>query len=258
MRTRHAITALAVAALAVPSLGAAAVVPVDPGPMTRSTPVVGTMQNLPRITGTTYSAGPNMFPTVSAYYGSGQAATDQADVAAAARRWITSWTQANCGSATVVAIRRCRATVVFDIDDTLLNTYSYAAAQDPVLSFDPVTWDAYVAACGYAPITPTITLLNDLLARGVHVAIVSGGPAAIADSFLSCLRTNGVRGWSSATFRPASANGVPASRWKATQRADIHARGWRIIAAIGDQVSDMSYGHAMRGFLLPNTMTYLA
>ena len=54
---------------AAPGLASAAVVPVTPGSMTSGTQVVGTMQNLPGIMGTTYSAGPNMFPTVSAYYG---------------------------------------------------------------------------------------------------------------------------------------------------------------------------------------------
>lgn len=114
-----------------------------------------------------------------------------------------------------------------------------------------------MAACGYAPIVPTITLLNDLMAQGVHVAIVSGGSAANAPAFIACLKTNGVKGWSSITFKDAAAAGVTAGRWKASQRAAIRARGWKIVAAIGDQVSDMSYGSAMRGFLLPNTMTYL-
>jgi len=30
-----------------------------------------------------------------------------------------------------------------------------------------------------------------------------------------------------------------------------------IAASVGDQVSDMSFGHLMHGFLLPNTMYYL-
>ena len=29
------------------------------------------------------------------------------------------------------------------------------------------------------------------------------------------------------------------------------------IYSVGDQVSDMSFGHLRRGFLLPNTMYYL-
>lgn len=254
---RLAVTVLTVCAGA-PALASAAVVSVSPGAMTSGTQVVGTMQNLPSIMGTTYSAGPNMFPTVSAYYGSPQLPADQAAVAGAARQWVNTWIKGHCTGTSVAAVKRCRPAVVFDIDDTLLNTFSYSAAQDPVLSFHPSTWDAYVQACGYAPIRPTINLLNDLMARGVHVAIVSGGSAANAPAFTACLRANGVKGWSTATFKPADAAGTTAGRWKASQRAAIRSHGWKIVASVGDQVSDMSYGSVMRGFLMPNTMAYLA
>ena len=38
----------------------------------------------------------------------------------------------------------------------------------------------------------------------------------------------------------------------------LEKKGYAIIASIGDQVSDMSWGHLERGFLLPNVMAHLA
>jgi acid phosphatase len=37
----------------------------------------------------------------------------------------------------------------------------------------------------------------------------------------------------------------------------LERRGFTIVASVGDQVSDMSYGHLRRGFLMPNTMYYI-
>jgi len=179
-------------------------------------------------------------------------------VIAAARSWIRARVRAGCAGTRPAQVRRCRVAVVFDMDDTLMSSWPYGKVQDPPLSFHPSTWSAFVEACGYAPITPSIDLLNDLRAQGVYVVILSGGSDTIAASFTSCLTRNGVKGWSQATFRPASAQGMTAAQYKVRQRMALQRRGDDIIASIGDQVSDMSWGHLERGFLLPNLMAYLA
>ncbi len=230
---------------------------VNPGPVVAGRTIVGSGQNMAPVDWRTYNAGPSQLPTVSWYYESGTAQRDQGDVAAAARRWINGRLRTLCPGTAPAAIRRCRVAVAFDIDDTLLGTWSYSKNMDPPLTFSSPTWNAYVAACGYAPITPTISLLNNLRSRGVYVAIVSAGAAAHAPQTTACLTQNGVKGWDSIRFRDPTEQGMTNAVYKARARSAVARRGYRIIASVGDQVSDMSWGHLERGFLLPNAMAYL-
>lgn len=251
-----AVGAAALLAASATALGGA--FPVNPGAIVEGRPIIGTGQNLPPIVGKTWSQGASVFPQVSWYYESDALPRDQAQVAAAARSWVNRRIRTGCDGTGRAAVRRCKVAVVFDIDDTLMSSWPYSKVQDPPLSFHPDTWSAFVEACGYAPITPTIDLLNGLRRRGVYVAVISGGSDAIATSFTSCLTRNGVQGWDQATFRPASSAGSTAAQFKATARAALEKKGYAIIASIGDQVSDMSWGHLERGFLLPNVMAHLA
>lgn len=257
---RSALASLAaVVLLGIAAPGAhAGAFPVNPGPIVQGKPIVGSAQNLPRINGRTWDQGSEVFPQVSWYYESSALPRDQSQVIAAARSWVERRVRAGCHGSAVAQVRRCRVAVVFDVDDTLLSSWPYERAQDPPLSFDPVTWSAFVEACGYAPIAPAINLLNHLRRRGVYVALISGGSTATAAYSKACLRSNGVTGWSQATFRPPSAQGMTAAQFKVRQRMALERRGYDIIASVGDQVSDMSWGHLERGFLLPNLMAYLA
>jgi len=253
-----ALAACATAALALPGVATSAAFPVNPGPITKGKPITGSGQNLAPMNHRSWDQGASVLPQVSWYYDSGTAARDQQQVTSAARTWINRRIRQRCTGTSPAAVRRCKVAVVFDLDDTLLSTWPYARAADPPLSFNPTTWNAFVQACGYAPNPAPIALLNTLLSRGVHVAIVSGGSAANTAAEKSCLRANGVRGWSSIRLRPANTRQWTAAQWKVRQRMAIEARGFTIVASIGDQVSDMSWGHLEHGFLLPNVMAYLA
>jgi acid phosphatase len=114
-----------------------------------------------------------------------------------------------------------------------------------------------VRSCSYTPNTPSINLLNDLRAKGVYVAIISAGSASNQPYSEACLRQNGVQGWSSIRYRTDAEGGTAFAVYKARARSAVEKQGYRIIASIGDQVSDMSWGHTERGFLLPNLMSYL-
>ena len=50
---------------------------------------------------------------------------------------------------------------------------------------------------------------------------------------------------------------LSADVYKSQHRADLQAEGHRIVASIGDQVSDMSKGRLKAGFLLPNLMYFI-
>jgi len=95
--------------------------PVDPGPRVDGRPITGSGQNHPPLADETYNVGAYMAPQVEANYTGKAIQQDRADVALAAWRWVRDWVRANCGS-TPEAVRACRARVVFDVDETLLNS----------------------------------------------------------------------------------------------------------------------------------------
>lgn len=257
---RRAVTVAAalgvIATLMAPAVAQAAAFPVNPGPVVAGRTIIGTGQNLPPIAETTYNVGSYMAPQVSAYYTGAQISKDRADVTLAAWRFVRDWTREQCGD-TRASVRACKAMVVFDVDETLLNSYSYSIAQDPQFTFDPATWTEYVDACGYSTIPQTRKLLNRLKALGVHIALVSAGARDTKSAMVTCLSSRGISGWDRYIMRGDRAENVSAGEYKAIARKRLTSDGFTIVASIGDQVSDMSYGHLKRGFLMPNTMYYL-
>jgi hypothetical protein len=239
-----------------PGIAQAAAFPVNPGPVAAGRVILGTGQNLPPIADSTYNVGSYMAPQVEAYYTGKAIQRDRADVALAAWRFVRDWTRERCGQSPDL-VRVCKAMVVFDVDETLLNSYSYSIAQDPQFSFNPSTWSEYVDSCGYSAIPQTRTLFNRLKDLGVHIALVSSGNRDTKSAMIPCLNSLGFSGWDRYVMRGSAAPGLSGGEYKAIARKALEGRGFTIVASVGDQVSDMSYGHLRRGFLLPNTMYYL-
>ncbi|MDZ7578188.1 MAG: HAD family acid phosphatase [Candidatus Nanopelagicales bacterium] len=71
------------------------------------------------------------------------------------------------------------------------------------------------------------------------------------------LARRGITGWRTLRLKSPAEQSQSAAVYKARARRALHARGFRIIASVGDQVSDMAKGHLKYGFLLPNPMYYL-
>ena len=246
----------AATSVAVAASAQAAAFPVNPGPIVDGRKIVGTAQNLPPNEGTTYDAGPYPAPQIEAYYQSKALQQDRSDVTAAAWRWVKDWTITHCGT-TYSEVRKCRVAIVFDVDETLLDAYSYYVNADPQFSWSSGTWDAYVAGCGYAGISQTRDLFNKAKKLGLRTFLISGAARDTKSDMVPCLKEHGISGWNRYIMK-ADNSTATAAVWKAQQRARVQSDGYKIVASIGDQVSDMSNGHLMRGFLLPNTMYYLA
>lgn len=256
MKRLIASAAIFAVALTAPAVAQAAAFPVNPGPTVASRTIIGTGQNLPPIAETTYNVGPYMAPQVTAYYTGKQIQRDRADVTTAAWRFVRDWTRDRCGS-TKASVRACKAMVVFDVDETLLNSYSYSIAQDPQFTFDPSTWTEYVDACGYSVISQARDAFNRLKALGVRIALISSGDSDTRTAMVACLNSMGISGWDRYVMRGDEAPDLSGAEYKALARKRLQREGFVIVASIGDQVSDMSYGHLKRGFLMPNTMYYL-
>jgi hypothetical protein len=230
----------------------AAVVPIDPGPRAEGRPIWGTTQNLPPmgVTGN-YFAGPQNAAAIVEYYDSGQARRDQQSVATAARQWIYSWVDDRCGGKP----QSCDATVVFDIDETLLSNYAYYKSTG--FTFTQDGWNAFTESCGNTAIGPSRDLYRRLVRDGFAVVLLTGRSDTERATTAACLKERGISGWHELILRTQAEASLSADEFKSQRRADLQREGHRIVASIGDQVSDMSEGHLKAGFLLPNVMYFI-
>jgi len=158
--------------------------------------------------------------------------------------------------------------VVLDIDETSLsnwaqmyrNDFGYIPGggcdRDVATACGQRAWELSAEAVA---IEPTLQLFNAARELSVAVFFVTGradGPLE-RTSTAENLRKAGYRDWSGLYLRPASTRGRPVAEYKSETRAGIEAAGYRIIANIGDQDSDLANGHAEKAFKLPNPFYYI-
>ena len=70
------------------------------------------------------------------------------------------------------------------------------------------------------------------------------------------LKREGFDGWQGLTLKPVDST-LTTVAYKSGGRADIEQLGFRIIANVGDQYSDLAGGHADRAFKIPNPFYFL-
>jgi hypothetical protein len=163
--------------------------------------------------------------------------------------------------------------ILFDIDDTTLNTYSYEIYSNFV--YNPTT-NAYFVNAGSADIFPAVpgmvALEHKALKKGYAVFFLTGRPKnATTDQkpgTLDNLRDAGydvvddqvyLKDASGATqpWLSSCAPSCTTIQYKSLTRQHIESLGYDIVANFGDQFSDLEGGFADRTFKIPNPMYYL-
>jgi predicted secreted acid phosphatase len=150
--------------------------------------------------------------------------------------------------------------IVLDIDDTSLSSWPRLQANDyggitngpcnlPAGPCGQIAWQQ--SAQGEA-IVPTLELFKAARAKGVSVFFITGRREMLRAATETNLRKAGFDGWTSLTLRPEGPPTPSVVDYKAGERAKIAARGFTIIANVGDQPSDLAGGYAERTFLVPN------
>ena len=218
-----------------------------------STPITGVDQRLPSLGTTSYfTAGPGFADEIESYHDSGGYSSDQQAVATAAEQFLGPWLASTCGDTSAAM---CRPAVVFDIDETLITDYALYAANGFTLPGNLSRTS--IIKCSSAVIAPTRDLLRAAQKEGVAVFLISGRKESARLATEACLRNRGVTGWQELILKTPATQSLSNAAYKTKARAGIEARGWRISYTIGDQLSDLTGGHAAQGFLLPNPMYYV-
>jgi HAD superfamily, subfamily IIIB (Acid phosphatase) len=202
-----------------------------------------------------------------AYHDGGQYASDLSDVDSQAQSFMLRQAKAlrqkrkrKCSSKKRRKKSRAAAgcapinlALVLDIDETSLSNYTEIDANN--FSNAPGAL-AVAAITGTSPaIAPTLALYRAARAAGISVFAITGRPSLIETATKHNLSDAGYTDLQGVYFKPTSDATIP---FKSGERAALEQQGYRIVANVGDQESDLAGGHADRSFKLPNPFYFIS
>ena len=145
--------------------------------------------------------------------------------------------------------------LVLDIDETSLSNYANIAASNFTNTVGALA--VGVARADDPAIRPTLQLFDAARKNRIAVFFITGRPdniPGVRSRTQANLKSAGYAGWAGLSLNPGGLATVP---YKSGERAKIEHRGYRIVANVGDQESDLQGGHADRAFKLPNPFYFI-
>jgi hypothetical protein len=148
-----------------------------------------------------------------------------------------------------------KSAIVFDIDETTLSNYSAIEADN--FTFGTASRAETTNETGTA-IPETLKLFNLAKSEGITIFLITGR-GETPDNRQHTehnLTREGYSGWKQLFLKPAGFTGTTTD-YKAGTRGDIEKQGYRIVANVGDQYSDLAGGHEDVAFKLANPFYFL-
>jgi hypothetical protein len=175
---------------------------------------------------------------------------------------------AKAGANLAVKIRHPHATrkaVLFDVDDTLLNTYSYEIYSNFV--YNPASNASFVNGDVFRAVPHMVALEKRAEALGYTVFFLTGRPEAQRAGTIANLTGEGydvtssrlfLKDYGVDTWLSSCASACTTIQYKSLTRKHIeNDLGYDIVGNFGDQYSDLLGGYADRTYKIPNPMYYL-
>ena len=164
----------------------------------------------------------------------------------------------------VYATHKATKAVLFDVDDTTLNTYSYEIYSNFV--YNPTSNAAFVNSGVFRAVPHMVELEHYAESHGYTVFFLTGRPGTQRDGTIANLTNEGydvdannlyLKDYTADTWLSPCATTCTTIQYKSLTRQHIESLGYDIVANFGDQYSDLSGGFADKTFKLPNPMYYL-
>jgi phosphoglycolate phosphatase-like HAD superfamily hydrolase len=143
--------------------------------------------------------------------------------------------------------------LVLDVDETTLSNLSAIEADN--FTFGTNSQNEATNEIGKA-IPSTLTLFNDAKARGIAIFFITGRRENTRAHTTSNLTREGFTGYKQLVLKPDASTDSTVV-YKSNARAAIEQQGYKIIANVGDQYSDLAGGHAAAAFKLANPFYFL-
>ena len=179
--------------------------------------------------------------TLTQYDPNGSYAHEVKGIAAGASKYLAHHHKRTAGRA-----------VLFDVDDTTLNTYSYEIYSNFV--YNPTSNAAFVNSGVFRAVPHMVDLEHFAESRGYKIFFLTGRPETQRVGTVANL-TN--EGYTVDTWLSPCAPSCTTTQYKSLTRAHIESLGYNIVANFGDQFSDLNGGFADQTFKMPNPMYFL-
>jgi predicted secreted acid phosphatase len=141
--------------------------------------------------------------------------------------------------------------LVLDIDETSLDNYPCFDEKGGI-PYDSVINIQCVTAFDAPAIKPVLSLFKRARELKVAVFFITGRPEPIRDGTLDNLRSAGYTGKYELILQPEGYDKDSMVPYKSGARKKIQKRGFKILANVGDQQSDLKGGFSERTYKLPN------
>jgi hypothetical protein len=156
-----------------------------------------------------------------------------------------------------------KKSVLFDVDDTTLNTFSYEIYTNFV--FNPTSNNAFADAAVFPAVPHMVDLEHYAESKGYTVFFLTGRGIARHDGTLANLTNEGYDVVdanlylkdNTASWLSSCAPTCTTTQYKSLTRQHIESLGFDIVANFGDQFSDLNGGFADKTFKIPNPMYFL-
>lgn len=147
-----------------------------------------------------------------------------------------------------------QSAVIFDIDDTLL--WSYSDMKAIQFGYVPKLFHDWVIRAD-TPAVPYVKKLYDFfVSRGCSIILLTGRRFDEREATLKNLHAEGFKKIDLLITRAENELGLSALEYKSKHRKRLEQEGYTIIATIGDQYSDLKGGYAYYQVKIPN-YTYI-
>jgi acid phosphatase len=141
--------------------------------------------------------------------------------------------------------------LVLDIDETSLDNYPCLNTTGGI-PYDPGVYAACVVKYDAPAIKPVRSLFKLAQRRQVRVFFITGRPEGLREGTLDNLAAAGFKGEYELVLQPQNYTQDSKVPYKSGARKRIQKRGYKIIANVGDQQSDLKGGYSERTYKLPN------
>ena len=145
--------------------------------------------------------------------------------------------------------------IVFDIDETSLSNYSdmvdmnFGGTLRQIMDAEGNGTDLAIA--------PTLKLYRYAIDNHVAVFFVTGRTEPYRAATEKNLKSVGFTHWDGLSFKDENYKEKSVAPYKIHARSLIESQGYDIVLNVGDQQSDLTGGHADKGFKLPNPYYFL-
>ncbi len=143
-----------------------------------------------------------------------------------------------------------KSVVIFDVDETVLSNYNNT--KEIGFGYIREYWHKGILKADEPAIKESKKFYDWLISKNIHVIFLTGRYQEVYEATIKNLVNRGFTKFDTLIVRSNEEKSIPAAEFKTRKREEIVARGYNVIASVGDQWSDLVGGNAGIKIKLPN------